>query len=119
MADLAKHFEESGYRKMEVFLDRNPTHRHKMQRLFKELMVERSIGLEVKFHLMAPYSPKLNLVEYAIHLIRQCLLHNADYRKDLEQFVTQVKELCGSGQLLSKEQVVNILEHIRQQVVDY
>ena len=75
MADLAQHFEHLGYRKIDLFFDRNPTHKKKMQTLYKDLVKDRKIKVEMNFYLMAAYSPDLNLVEYAIHLIRQKLLH--------------------------------------------
>ena len=74
----------------------------------------------MNFYLMAAYSPDLNLVEYAIHLIRQKLLHHADYRKSLDQFVSDVKELLSKNEkLLSKEQIINILDHIQAKVLEY
>ena len=81
-----------------------------MQTLFADLTG--NLTINVKFHLMAPYSPKLNLVEYAIHLIRQKVLHHADCKTSLAQFESYVKELCENQNLLSKEQIINILTHI-------
>ncbi len=52
-----------------------------MQTFFADLTA--NLTIKVKFHLMAPYSPKLNLVEYAIHLIRQKVLHHADCKTSL------------------------------------
>lgn len=59
--------------KWTYFLDRNTAHKAKMQGLFANLT--ESLTIKVNFHLMASYSPKLNLaaaaaVEYAIHLSR-------------------------------------------------
>jgi hypothetical protein len=113
MVDLATHFEQLGYRKIELFLDRNSTHKKKMQGLYRHLAQQKGLAIEVNFHLMAAYSPKLNLVEYAIHLIRQQILHHADYRKSLNQFVKEVTQLCKNGHLLSKEQIINVLDHIQ------
>lgn len=73
-----------GFNKVEIFLDRNPTHKNKMQTIFKELT--QHLNIKTTFHLMAAYSPKLNLVEYAIHLIRQKVLHHADSKTSLAQF---------------------------------
>lgn len=72
--------------------------------------------IQVKFHLMAPYSPALNLVEYAIHLIRVKALHHADCKKSLPEFETYIKELCDDQKILTKEQIINILEHIESLV---
>ena len=99
-ADLAKEFQTKGYKRLEVFLDRNPTHKTKMQNLFKEQTAE--LEIDVKFHLMAAYSPKLNIVEYAIHWIRQEVLHHADCKTLLSQFETSIKECCAQ-KIFSKE----------------
>lgn len=81
-----------------------------MQTLFADLTS--NLNIKVIFHLMAPYSPKLNLVEYAIHLIRQKVLHHADSKNSLTQFESYVKELCDNQKILNKKQIVNILTHI-------
>lgn len=85
-----------------------------MQDLYRKLVIDRGLNIQMHFHLMAAYSPKLNLVEYAIHLIRQKVFHHADCKKDLVQFVSDVNELCGVDEkLLTKEQIINILDHIK------
>lgn len=85
-----------------------------MWRLYEQLALDRGLEVQMNFHLMAAYSPKLNLVEYAIHLIRQKLLHHADCKKDLEQFVSDVKELCEADEkLLTKEQIIKTLDYIK------
>jgi hypothetical protein len=112
--ELAKHYESKGFERLDIFLDRNPTHKTKMQTIFSILTLE--LAIKTNFHLMAAYSPKLNLVEYAIHLIRQKVLHHADSKTDLAQFESYIKKLCDNQQLLSKEQIVNILEHIESLV---
>lgn len=105
-----------GIRKLAIFLDRNPTHKEKMQTLFKELTA--SLGIETTFHLMAPYSPKLNLVEYGIHIIRQKVLHHAACHLGLSAFEAQIQTLCKQEKIFSKEQIINVLEHIGSLVPD-
>lgn len=85
-----------------------------MQALFSEMNAH--LPIEVKFHLMPAYSPKLNLVEYAIHLIRQKVLHHADCKTSLTEFESYIKRLCEQGKVLTKEQIINILEHIESLV---
>lgn len=109
-ADLATHYQARGYDKLDVFLDRNTAHKAKMQNIYASLTTH--LHIQVGFHLMAPYSPALNLVEYAIHLIRVRALHHADCKKSLAEFETYIKELCDDQQILTKEQIINILEHI-------
>ena len=114
LADLAAHCQAQGYNRLEVYLDRSTTHLGKMQNAFAALT--KDMEIEVGFHLMAPYSPTLNLVEYAIHLIRLKVLHHADCKRSLAEFETLVKELCDNRKVLTKEQIVNILEHIESLV---
>jgi hypothetical protein len=109
-ADLASLYQSNGFEILEIFLDRNPTHSAKMQALFKELTPD--LTIKTSFHLVAPYSPKLNLIEYAIHLIPQKVLHQADHKTELAQFESTIRELCDNHSLLNKEQTINILEHI-------
>ena len=81
-----------------------------MQRLFASLTTH--LPIQFTFHLMAAYSPKLNLVEYAIHLIRQKVLHHADHQLGLLEFETHIRALCDTGNIMNKEQIINTLEHI-------
>ncbi len=81
-----------------------------MQKLFADLTT--GLTIKVNFHLMAKYSPKLNLVEYAIHAIRQKVLHHADCKISLAQFETYIKNLCNNEKIFSTEQIINILQHI-------
>lgn len=109
-ADLAAEYHTNGFEKLHIFLDRNSTHKTKMQLLFANLTAH--LPIQVTFHLMAAYSPKLNLVEYAIHLIRQKILHHADHKTCLHKFETDIRELCDKGNILNKEQIINTLEYI-------
>lgn len=113
-ADLATQYQAQGYDRLDVFLDRNTAHKAKMQNIYASLTTR--LRIQVKFHLMAPYSPALNLVEYAIHLIRLKALHHADCKKSLPEFETYIKELCDDQEILTKEQIVNILQHIESLV---
>jgi DDE superfamily endonuclease len=115
-ADLVGHFQETGFHHVHIFLDRNSTHKAKMQNIFAELTSQ--MPIKATFHLMAAYSPKLNLVEYAIHLIRQKALHHADCKKTLEQFENNINELCINKKVLSNEQITNILAHIERLVYE-
>ena len=121
--DIAQYFagltgvcQEKGFDKVEIFLDRNTTHKTKMQKRFYELIGNSPV--KVNFRLMAAYSPKLNLVEYAIHLIRQKVLHHSDCKHSLTQFENFIKELCNNQKVVSKQQIINILTHIESLVPD-
>jgi predicted XRE-type DNA-binding protein len=114
-ADLAAQYQAKGFKQLVIFLDRNPTHKHKMQHMFAERTTH--LDIQTRFHLMAAYSPKLNLVEYVIHLIRQKVLHHADCKTSLAAFESSIKELCDTHQLFSKEQIVNTLVHIESLIL--
>jgi len=114
MADLAKHFQQQGYQRLEVFLDHSPTHKQKMKNLFQQKTAD--LNIQVIFHHLAPYSPKLNLVEYAIHLIRLKILHHADHKTPLKEFENLVSNLCQNQKIRSKQQIVNILDRIEKLV---
>ncbi len=47
-----------------------------------------------------------------IHWIRQEILHHADARKSLSEFQKINENLCRKGEILNKEQIINILCHI-------
>ena len=90
--------------------------------IFADLTTQ--LNIKTEFRLMAAYSPKLNLVaaaavEYAIHLIRQKILHHADCKTSLAQFESYIKELCDNQKLLNKEKIINILEHIESFVPNF
>ncbi len=112
--DLAKYFQDKNKKKIDVFFDRNPTHKKKMQEIFAVL--GKGLDIRVEFHFMAAYSPKLNVVEYVIHWIRQEVLHHADSKKSLPEFQSIIENLCKKGEILNKEQIVNILCHIESLV---
>jgi len=85
-----------------------------MQGIFAKLT--KNLDIRVQFHFMAAYSPKLNLVEYVIHWIRQAVLHHADSKKSLAEFQSIIENLCNKGEILNKEQIINILCHIESLV---
>lgn len=114
-ADLASLYEQEGFHKLVIFLDRNSTHKRKMQGIFADL--SKDMAIKTEFHLMAAYSPKLNLVEYAIHLIRQKVLHHADCKEDLATFEKRIKELCDEKKILDKQGIINTLVHIESLVL--
>ncbi len=103
-ADLAKHFQDKNKKKLSIFTHRNPTHKKKMQAIFAELT--KYLLIRVEFHFIAAYSPKLNLVEYVIHWIRQEVLHHADARKSLHEFESIIENLCQKGEILNKELMI-------------
>lgn len=58
------------------------------------------------------YSPKLNLVEYVIHLLRLRFLHHLPIGTTLGQIERQLDQFLESHQFLSAEQVQKTLQFI-------
>lgn len=108
-----KELKDKGFEAMELFLDNNTTHKAKMRNLLMEKMKKQDVKFKITFHYIAPYSPKLNLVEYVIHMIRQKVLHHADCKKSLQVFVKEISELCENNEFLPQEMIINILNHIQ------
>jgi transposase len=115
--ELVKEYHHRGKSKLDIFLDRNTTHKNKMWAMVLE--ATRTLPIAVRFHLMPAYSPKLNPVEYAIHVIRLKVFHHADCKDSLPEFQRFVKDLCDSGKIFSKEQIINLLGHIEDLVLEF
>ncbi|HZI00464.1 MAG TPA: hypothetical protein VEX63_04915 [Flavisolibacter sp.] len=113
--DLALIYQSEGIQKLIIYLDNNAAHKKKMKTLFTQLTGKLSI--QVVFRYIAPYWPKLNLVEYGIHLIRQKITHHADYKTSLSEFESSIKDACNK-KILSQTQIVNILQHIESSVTE-
>lgn len=116
LAEVALLYEQKGYEQLDIFLDRNPTHKTKMQDLFSELT--NHLKIKTHFHFIAAYSPQLNLVEYVIHLIRQKELHHADCKLRLADFEERIKTLCKQHDFLTKDNIINILAHIESLILN-
>ncbi len=105
---------ELGFDKVCIILDNNPTHKQKMQ---AQLMLHlQQMGLSnestVEFLYLPSYSPKLNLVEYVIHLLRLRFLHHLPLGTTLAQIEQQLEQFLSAKQFLSAEQVQNTLNFI-------
>lgn len=106
---------------MEVLLDNNTTHKQKMQELYREEIEQlgkkhdKEIKTELVFTFLPAYSPKLNLVEYAIHLLRLRCLHHRPYNMKMEEMEERIYRELQKQKLLNPQQIVNILQHIEKQ----
>jgi transposase len=108
-------YHQRGITSLDIFFDRNATHRRKMQALVNDAIKELSIA--VHFHFMPAYSPVVNPTEYAIHQIRLAILHHADCRSTLEQFQERIRALCKNGKIFTQEQIFNLLGHIEDRIL--
>lgn len=115
MLALSEALQAAGFSKAHIFLDNNPTHKQKMQDFFRTKA--KGLEIQVVFAYLPRYSPKLNLVEYLIHLVRQKCLHHADHKRDLKQVEKQLVELLHHKQFVPQYQLINILQHIQNLVI--
>ncbi len=115
MVDLAGQLLAQGYKRVSVYLDGNATHRQAMRKAYTEL--SHGLGIEVDFVHFAPYSPWMNVVEYGIHWLRQRYLHQADSDQTLADVEARLTRALATHQLLTADQVINILSHIEQETV--
>jgi transposase len=113
--ELAAYLQSQGYQQVHFYLDNNTTHLAKRQALFQQQ--SQMSGWAVDFHYFPKYSPKLNVVEYLIHLIRQKWLHHSDYKQRLEIIEQKLAEHLPRSVFIPKENIANILQHIQELVM--
>lgn len=114
LAQLCLDSVELGYQRLCVILDHNSTHKGKMRAQLAVHLEEMGLGQSIQVELMylPAYSPKLNLVEYVIHLLRLRCLHHLPIGTTLTEIEQQLNEFFDAHQLLSAEQVQATLKHI-------
>ena len=113
-AELCLDCVELGVTKLSILLDNNPTHKQKMRDHLAEHLKQMGLAQEIKleFIYLPPYSPKLNLVEYVIHLLRLRFLHHLPLGTSLECIEQKLEYFLLSHQFLSAEQVRKTLNFI-------
>jgi transposase len=118
MAHLAVDMANEGMEQVEILLDKNTTHQNKMQSLFKQEAHKLGLNKQIKFIFtyLPAYSPKLNLVEYAIHLLRQACLHHRPYGMRLADIELKLEQHLTKGAILTPQQVINILQYMEDLV---
>jgi len=114
-AQIIQLLAQKGYRKVDIFLDHNPTHQRKMQQIFYQL---NQTQLKVRFFFLPPYSPWLNPVEFLIHLIRQKELHHHSPDRQLEEIEKICVDKIHNQNYFAQENLLNIIEHIEQKILD-
>jgi len=97
-----------------VILDKNTTHKQKMQNLLKAQLIELNIQeyIQVEFIYTPPYSPNFNLVEYLIHQLRLQLLHHQPVGMAIELIQEKLEKYLQSNQLQTPQQIQNTIAHI-------
>ena len=114
LAEFCLECVELGYNKLGIVLDNNPTHKQKMQSQLvvhlQQMGLARAITVEYLY--LPSYSPKLNLVEYVIHLARLKFLHHLPMGTTLKQIEQKLFQFLDSNQFLSARQVQKTLNFI-------
>jgi transposase len=114
LAQLCLDSVERGYTQLSIILDNNPTHKLKMQGQLAMHLEQMGLtqSIEVEFLYLPSYSPKLNLVEYVIHLLRLRFLHHLPIGTTLTEIEQKLNRFFDIQQLLSAEQVQKTLNFI-------
>lgn len=103
-----------GYSHLIVILDNNSTHKEKMIKMLNKLLsiFEIADKITVEFIYTPSYSPKLNLAEYLIHLLRLRLLHHMPINSTIDSITEKIENFFENNQLQTPEQIHNTIQHI-------
>ena len=114
LAEFVSESVQLGYAHLSIILDNNPTHKQKMEAQLRLHLEEMGIDQKITVELLytPSYSPKLNLVEYVIHLLRLRFLHHLPLGMTLADIECKLKRFLESNQFLSAEQVKKTLNYI-------
>jgi len=87
-----------------------------MKKLLAELLEEFGLNncIEVEFVHIPPYSPKMNAAEYFIQIIRKKFLKNMVLSQNIEQVLDRLLPNVNNRQMLSSQQMRNILAKIKR-----
>jgi len=114
LALLCEDSVKEGYERLTIYLDRNSTHKDKMQNLLSTLLstLELDDKITLELHHITAYSPKLNLAEYIIHQIRLQVLHHMPVDSTIESIEVELEEYLKDKQLQTPQQIQNTIRHI-------
>lgn len=84
------------------------------QELVEQYCKQHDIVITVEFVHIPPYSPYMNAAEYFIHIIRHRFLRHLPMSQEIEQTVNRLIGLVDKKCLLSKENMENIIQHIKR-----
>jgi transposase len=68
--------------------------------------------ITVEFIYTPSYSPKLNLAEYLIHLLKLRLLHHMPINSTIDSITEKIENFFENNQLQTPEQIHNTIQHI-------
>ena len=107
--NMATELEKQGFKKVVIFMDQNPTHKNLMR---YNLALLPALDLQINIQYLPPYLPKLNPVEYLIHLVRQQKLHHAPHQRKLDFIEQEPTQWLNAKQPFDPKKVYNIVRHI-------
>jgi hypothetical protein len=111
--NTAIHLQQAGFQKVIYYIDQNPTHKNLMK---YNLALLPTLDIQIEFRYIPSYSPKLNIVEFLIHHIRQKKLHHAPHKRNLDDIVIELTEYLNQKNTFPIDQINNTLDHIRQSI---
>jgi transposase len=113
-AELCLDCVELGISQLCIVLDNNPTHKQKMRTQLSVHLQQMGLAHEITalFLYVPSYSPKLNLVEYVIHLLRLSFLHHLQIGTTLTEIEQHLEQFFESHQFLWPAQVQKTLNFI-------
>lgn len=88
--------QQVGFKKVIYYLDQNPAHKNLMK---YNLALLPTLDIQIEFRYIPPYSPKLNIVEFLIHHIRQKKLHHAPHKRNLDEIIIELTEYLNQKKL--------------------
>lgn len=107
----AKELQDNGFQKVIFFLDQNPTHKNLMK--YNMALLDK-LDINIEFHYIPPYSPKLNIVEFLIHKVRQKKLHHATHKRNLDEIIIELTQYLHKKKTFQIQEIYNIIDHIRK-----
>lgn len=107
--NTAEKLQQADFQKVIFFLDNNSTHKNLMK---YNLALLPKLQIEIEFRYIPAYSPKLNIVEFLIHRIRQKKLHHAPHKRNLKEIVVELTEYLHQKTPFPIQEIYNTLQHI-------
>jgi len=104
--------EKKGMETLYIILDNCPSHKKKMRKYLYNFMELLDLEIKVEFIDTPRYSPKFNLSEYIIHLIRLNILHHQPADMKIDEIEKRLKRKLKEKQLQTREQIQNTVRHI-------
>lgn len=91
------HLQQAGFQKVIYYIDQNSNHQNLMK---YNLALMPTLAIQLEFRYIPSYSPKLNIVEFLIHHIRQKKLHHAPHQRNLDDIVIELTEYLNKKKYL-------------------